>query len=59
MTTYARPRRAAKPRYPTPQKLEALREWIDKPFTPVAECVAAAVGGAVMFFLFVFVGLMA
>ena len=59
MTTYARPRRAAKPRFLTPQKVEALREWIDKPFTPLAECVAAAVGGAVMFLLFVFIGLVA
>ena len=44
-------------RYMVPRWVEAFREWSCKPFTPLAECVTAAVAGTVMFALFAIVGL--
>ena len=57
MTSYARTRKAARERYWTPERIDALKEWYQKPFTPRAECVVAAVAGIVVFLLFSVIGL--
>jgi len=57
MTSIARTRRGARDRYWTPERIDKVKEWYVKPFTPRAECITAAVAGSIMFLVFVIVGL--
>ena len=57
MTSIARTRRGTRDRYWTPERIDKVKEWYVKPFTPRAECIAAAVAGTVVFLLFSIIGL--
>ena len=59
MTSYARIRRQPRPRYWTPERIDAVKEWYVKPFTPRAAVLVPAVVGSVVFFLFAWIGLSA
>lgn len=59
MSTYTRSSRATRERFWTPERIEKIQEWSVKPMTPLAECVTAAIAGAVMFLVFLFIGLVA
>ncbi len=59
MTSYAKARATVRDRYWTPERIDAVKEWYNKPFTPRAECIAAAIAGTVMFLLFTVIGLSA
>lgn len=52
MTSYARARYRVRDRYWTPERIDAVKEWYNKPFTPRAEIIVPAIGGSLMFFLF-------
>ena len=52
MTSYARSRYRVRDRYWTPERIDAVKEWYTKPFTPRAEIIVPAISGSLMFFLF-------